>query len=220
MKLSERRSIATMATSPVKSAPRPVRAPAPMQDGAAGKMPAGPQQHDVVGELLAVAGPRHDGGVRPGDPLRDRRRADRSARRRTPRSSRRRRRNNADGKPRSPSARRASGHVRLPPALQAERNPTSRNRPARGTNSARWRDRKIRLKANAGQAEIVAPDQPVSASASSSQVSHPGPSSSHIAVRPRRSGRTAAARCFRQTARRIARKSTQASGNSGFEHDR
>src|SRR5262245_65093751 len=41
----------------------------PMQDSAAGKMPAGPDKHDIAGDAMALPRPWHDGGMRPCDPL-------------------------------------------------------------------------------------------------------------------------------------------------------
>ena len=67
MKLSERRSIATIATSPVSSAPRPSAPGTPVHDRAAGEMPASAHQKDIVRYAMAVAGPWHDGRMRPGD---------------------------------------------------------------------------------------------------------------------------------------------------------
>src|SRR5205809_3067858 len=43
------------------------RARAPVQDRAAGKMPAGPHQKDIVRYPVTIAGPWHDGGMRPRD---------------------------------------------------------------------------------------------------------------------------------------------------------
>src|SRR5260370_5412443 len=40
-----------------------------MHDRAAGEMPAGADQNNVVGNPMAFSRPRHDGGMRPRDPL-------------------------------------------------------------------------------------------------------------------------------------------------------
>src|SRR5262245_1920326 len=40
-----------------------------MHDGAAGKMPAGPDERNVIRDAVALAGPGHDSGMRPCDPL-------------------------------------------------------------------------------------------------------------------------------------------------------
>ena len=158
MKLSERRSIATIATSPVNSAPLPFRARAPMQHRAAGEMPAGAHQQDVVRKPMAVAGPRHDRRMRPRDEGAivamqiDRYAAERLA----PVGDRAIVMRMRD-RDRLQAAERADVVDRLG---RRQRNAIPHHAAIRLAHQQRaLPDRKTRLDADAGNAEIVAPDQ-------------------------------------------------------------
>ena len=189
-----------------------VCARAPVHDRAAGEMPAGPHQQDIVRDPMAVTGPRHDGGMRPRDERAivamqiDRHAAERLA----PVGDRAVVMRMRDGD-RLQAAERADvfdgrpGHQRdaIPHHAAIGRAHQQRALP----------DRKIRLDGDPGNAEIIAPDEFVTFRHLLAGDPSSGRSSSHIDARPRRPGTRAAAQRFRETARHIARKSIEASAS-------
>ena len=153
-----RRSIATIATSPVSS--RPSCAPARQcRTVAPAKCPPARTRRMSSEILVAFARPRRDGRMGPGDngghPH-----ADRPVHCRTSRSSRRPRHSNADARPRLPSGRRATGRSRWLRGSRTARNPRSRSHGPRGPRARAGRSQNP-VAADAGNAEIVTPDQPV-----------------------------------------------------------
>ena len=212
MKLSDRRSIATIATSPVSSAPRPSAPARQCMIVPPAKCPPVRTSRISSADPMAVTGPRHDGGMRPRDERAivamqiDRHAAERLA----PVGDRAVVMRMRDGD-RLQAAERAdvfdglAGRQRdaIPHhAAIGRRAPAARA--ARSQNSARRRCRECRDH-RARRACDVSPSPRAQATS--------GRSSSHIAARPRRPGTRAAAQRFRETARRIVRKSIQASAS-------
>ena len=131
---------------------------APVHDRAAGEMPAGPHQQEIVRDPMAVTGPRHDDGMRPRDERAivamqiDRHAAERL----TPVGDRAVVMRMRDG-----DRLQAAERTDVVDGLPGHQRDAVPHHAAigRGHQQRALPDRKIRLDGDAGNAEIIAPDE-------------------------------------------------------------